>query len=149
MSPSKAVPATAGVCGRAGIQVGLKVDWNGTDSPCRHDKEVLDGLARLEQCLRGETPCPERPLIVSNWWFMRQARLGGQAGEEVWMFEVVCFTYGAYADSEADVVEAEGFTIVADHRMARILQLSQALNESLLVTEPMTANLTRTGTCSG
>lgn len=49
----------------------------------------MSGVHNLQRCVLGLTACPERPLIVSVYWFMHSFRDGAYAGEDIWMGEVV------------------------------------------------------------
>jgi hypothetical protein len=46
-------------------------------------------LDRLEKCVLGQLACPQRPLIVANWWYAFNGVQGGVSGEELWMGWVV------------------------------------------------------------
>lgn len=50
--------------------------------------EQKEALERLERCVLGLKTCPERPLIVSDYWYIF-VRKSSTSGEAIWMDPVV------------------------------------------------------------
>lgn len=50
--------------------------------------EQKEALERLERCVLGIKRCPERPLIISDYWYIF-VRKSSTSGEAIWMDPVV------------------------------------------------------------
>ncbi|ODN73519.1 hypothetical protein L202_08019 [Cryptococcus amylolentus CBS 6039] len=54
----------------------------------------LDTLKNMSKCFLpvsdpNFTPCPERPLVISGWWYTAVVLAGGTSGETIWQRSIV------------------------------------------------------------
>lgn len=86
------------------------------------DKDVLLAVDHAEKCALGLLTCPQRPIIVTDWMYIRRMEEWEPAGEIVWMGPIL------------DAAREAGYTIARFdgnqglHHLWRFLSL---LSESL------------------
>ena len=57
----------------------------------KHNRETFYNVSRcfLPVSHANYTKCPDRPLILSGWWYTAVALTGGTSGEVIWQTSVI------------------------------------------------------------